>query len=49
MSAARLSPFADIAVALEIAARDAVLVAERDEHVAHAIGLFQNTARQIVM
>lgn len=40
--------FAEIAVALHIAARDAVIVAERDEHTAHAIGLFPRTAEHIV-
>lgn len=40
--------FVDIAVALNIAARDAVLVAQRDEFTAHKIGLFEATAAHIV-
>lgn len=40
--------FDEIAVALNVAARDAVLVAERDEVVAHRIGLFENTAKHII-
>lgn len=42
------APFADIAVALQLAARDAVIVAERDEHTALAIGLFEPTASRII-
>lgn len=43
-----IAPFADIAGALKIAARDAVIVAERDEHTAHDIGLFPQTAANII-
>lgn len=41
-------PFADISVALRLAANRAVLDRQQDEHTAHAIGLFPVTAAHII-